>query len=102
MGRMGVRADSASSLVTMSATTTAAAVPQNSRRSAPLAIFLLGLALDAQPGVGQGIQALEQDVLATLLALAELFLRLIEASQGLVHVPQVAALLQVHQGGVLA
>src|SRR5260370_9668444 len=102
MGRVGVSADSASSLVAMSATTTAAAVAQNSRRSAPLAIFLLGLALDAQSGVGQGVQALEQDVLAALFTLAELVRRLIQASQRLVHVPQVATLLRGEQERLLA
>src|SRR5260370_4344789 len=102
MGRVGVSSDSAGSLVGMSATTTAAAVAENSGRSASLAIFLLGLALDAQSGVGQGVQALEQDVLATLFTLAELVRRLIQTSQRLVHVPQVATLLRGEQERLLA
>src|SRR5204862_281113 len=78
MGRVGASHASASSLVARSATTTTAAVPQNTRRSATLAIFLLGLALDAEPGVRQRVEPLEHDVLAALLALDELLGRLIQ------------------------
>src|SRR5581483_2433556 len=70
---------SARSFVTTSASTTAPAVIQNTRRSAPLAIFFLRLALDAQPRVRQRVQALEADVLAALLALAEALGRLVQA-----------------------
>src|SRR5690242_6380982 len=94
MGRVGASHPSARILVTRSATTTAAAVPQNSRRSAPLAIFFLRLALDAQPGVRQRIEPLEQDVVPALLALAELLWRLIQSAQGLIHVPEIAAFLR--------
>src|SRR3989440_3785708 len=102
MGRVGASHASASSLVARSATTTAAAVPQNTRRSATLAIFLLGLALDAEPGVRQRVEPLEQDVLAALLAFAELLRRLVQPPQGLVDVPQVAALLRGEQERLLA
>src|SRR6184192_2297305 len=78
MGRVGASHASASSLVARSATTTAAAVPQNTRRSTTLAIFLLGLALDAEPCMRQRVEPLEQDVLPALLALAELLGRLIQ------------------------
>src|SRR6184192_492924 len=97
MGRVGASHASASSLVARSATTTTAAVPQNTRRSATLAIFLLGLALDAEPGVRQRVEPLEHDVLAALLALAELLGRLIQPPQGLVDVPEIAALLRGEQ-----
>src|SRR2546430_17338061 len=92
MGRVGASHASASSLVARSATTTTAAVPQNTRRSATLAIFLLGLALDAEPRVRQGVEPLEQDVLAALLAFAELLGGLVQPPQGLVDVPQIATL----------
>src|SRR5207247_9081591 len=83
--------------MTTPATTTAPAVPQKSRRSAPFAIFLLRLALDAQAGMRQGIEPIESDVLAALLALAELLGRLVEAPQRLVHVPEIATLLRREQ-----
>src|SRR5437763_1331106 len=102
MGRVGASHASASSLVARSATTTTAAVPQNTRRSATLAIFLLGLALDAEPRVRQRVEPLEHDVLAALLALAELLGRLIQPPQGLVDVPQIAALLRGEQERLLA
>src|SRR5439155_6102380 len=100
--RWRASSDSASSLVTTSATTTAAAVPQKSRRSAPLTIFLLRLALDAQPGVGQGVEPIEPDRLAALLAAAEPLGRLVEAAQRLGHVPKVAAFRGREQERLLA
>src|SRR5438270_7692296 len=102
MGRVGASHASASSLVARSATTTAAAVPQNTRRSTTLAIFLLGLAFDAEPRMRQRVEPLEQDVLPALLALAELLWRLIQPPQGLVDVPQIAALLRGEQERLLA
>src|SRR5207237_1203769 len=81
---------------------TAAAVPQNTRRSTTLAIFLLGLALDAEPRMGQRVEPLEQDVLPALLALTELLRRLIQPPQGLVDVPEIAALLRGEQERFLA
>src|SRR5881227_3211390 len=97
MGRVGASHASASSLVARSATTSAAAVPQNTRRSTTLAIFLLGLALDAEPCMRQRVEPLEQDVLPALLTLAELLGRLIQPPQGLVDVPEIAALLRGEQ-----
>src|SRR5207247_1387778 len=82
----------ATTLVTTSATRTAAAAAQNRRRSAPFAIFLFRLAADAQPGVREGVQPVEADVLAALLALTVLLRRGVQAAQRLVHVPEVAAL----------
>src|SRR5881296_3654808 len=86
----------------MSSATTPPAVSQNSRRSAPLAIFLLRLALDAQPRVRQRVQPVEADVLAALLALAEFLGGLVEPAQRLVHVPEVAAFLRREQELLLA
>src|SRR3989442_12921218 len=94
--------DSASSFVAPSAATPGAAVTQNSRRSAAFAIFFLGLALDAQPRVGQRIEPLEPDLLAALLAFPELLGSLVQPPQRLVHVPQVAALLGGEQERLLA
>src|SRR5260370_7934242 len=82
------------SLVTKSATTTAVPVPQNNRRSAALSIFLFGLALDAEAGVGERVEAIEADGLAALLAQTEALGGAVEAAQRLVHVPQVAPFLR--------
>src|SRR5207247_249670 len=87
--------------VTTSATRTAAAAAQNRRRSAPFAIFLFRLAADAQPGVREGVQPVEADVLAALLALTVLLRRGVQAAQRLVHVPEVAALLRREQERLL-
>src|SRR5574341_1179178 len=57
-GRRRARNASAISLVAKSATTTATAVPQKSRRSAAFTIFLSGLALDAEAGVRDRVGAL--------------------------------------------
>src|SRR5437773_1803908 len=86
----------------MSSATTPAAVPQNSRRSAPLAIFLFRLALDAETRVRQGVEAVEADVLAALLALAELLGGLVQAPQRFVHMPEVAPFLRREQERLLA
>src|SRR5690349_15041644 len=102
MGRVGASHASASSLVARSATTTAAAVPQNTRRSASLAIFLLGFALDAEARVRERVEPLEENVLAALLALTELLRCLVQPPQGLVDVPQVAALLRGEEERFLA
>src|SRR2546425_7849773 len=102
MGTWRASNASASSLVATSAPTTAAAVIQNSRRSASFAIFLLRLALDAQSRVWQRVESLEPDLLATLLALAESLGRLVQPPQRLVHVPQVAAFLGREQERLLA
>src|SRR5690242_4000455 len=101
-GRIGESSDSASNLVTTSVTTIATARPQNKRRLAPFAIFFLGLAPDAEPCVRERVESLEPDLLATLLAFPEFVGRLVEAPQGLVHVPQVAALLRREQERLLA
>src|SRR5690349_24543642 len=101
-GRIGESSDSASNLVTTSATTIATAMPQNRRRLAPFAIFFLGLAPDAQPRVRERGESFEPDLLATLLAFPEFVGRLVEAPQGLVHVPEVAALLGREQERGLA
>src|SRR5712692_575827 len=82
------------SLVAKSETTTAVAVPQNNRRSAALSIFLFGLALDAEAGVGERVEAIEADRLATLIAQTEALRGAVEAAQRLVHVPQVAPFLR--------
>src|SRR5882762_4427609 len=100
-GRRRASRASASSLVMTSETTIAAAVPQNSRRSAALSIFLLRLALDAQPGVRQRVEPVEADLIAALLALAEALGRAIEPSQRFVHVPEVPALLRREQERLL-
>src|SRR5262245_36502893 len=92
----------ARSLVAKSAKTIAATVPQNSRRSAPLPILFLALALDAAPRVRQGVEPVEPDLFAALLAAAERFGRLVETAQGLVHVPEVAAFLRREQERLLA
>src|SRR5256712_5366273 len=86
----------------MSSRTTPAAVAQNSRRSAPLPICLLRLALDAQPRVRERVQPVEADVLAALLALAEFLGGLVQAAQRLVHVPEVAPFLRGEQKRFLA
>src|SRR6266853_15090 len=101
-GRCRASRDSARSLVTRSATTTAPAVVQNSRRSAALAIFFFRFALDAQPGVRQRVESLEADLVAALLALAEFLRRLKQPPQRLVHVPEVAPLLRGEQERLLA
>src|SRR5687767_7101591 len=101
-GRRRARNDSAISLVTKSATTTAIAVPQNRRRSAAFTIFLPGLALDAETGVGQRIETVEADRLATLLAAAEPLGRAVQPARRFVHVPQVAAFLRREQERLLA
>src|ERR1700747_1421546 len=101
-GRIGERNDSASNLVATSATTTAPAMPQNRRRLAPFAIFFLRLAADAQPCVRQRVEPLAPDLLATLLALAELVGRLVQPPQGLGHVPEVAPLLRSDTDPLLA
>src|SRR3989441_12560730 len=101
-GRWRASRDSATSLVTRSAATTAPAVVQNSRRSAALAIFFLRFALDAQPGVGQRVEPLETDVFAALLALAEFLRRLKQPPERLVHVPEVAPFLRGEQERLLA
>src|SRR5882672_9192798 len=101
-GSRRARNDSAISLVTKSETTTAVAVPQNNRRSAALTIFLSGLALDAQAGVRERIEAVEPDGLAALLATAEALGRAVQPAQRLVHVPQVPPLLRREQKLFLA
>src|SRR6266404_7093868 len=101
-GRWRASRDSARSLVTRSAATTAPAVVQNSRRSAALAIFFFRFALDAQPGVRQRVEPLEADLVAALLALAEFLRRLKQSPQRLVHVPEVAPFLRGEQERLLA
>src|SRR5262245_53584881 len=101
-GRRRARNDSAISLVKKSETTTATAVPQNSRRSAPLSIFLPGLALDAEAGMGEGIEPIEADRITALLAAPEAFGRAVQAAQRLVHVPQVSSFLRREEKRLLA
>src|SRR2546423_11938650 len=85
------------SLVAKSATTIAAAVPQNNRRSAALSIFLPGLALDAQAGVGKRVEAIEPDGIAALLAAAEPLGRAVQAGPRLLHIPEIAPFLPPRQ-----
>src|SRR5256885_665766 len=101
-GRWRASRDSARSLVTRSAATTAPAVVQNRRRSAAFPIFFLRFALDAQPGVRERVEPLESDLFAALLALAEFLRRLEQAPQRLVHVPEVAPFLRGEQERLLA
>src|SRR5436190_742105 len=101
-GRRRARNDSAISLVTKSDTTTATAVPQNSRRSAAFTIFLSGLALDAEAGMGKRVEAIEADGFAALLAAAEFLRRLVEPAQRFVHVPEVPPFLRREQKLLLA
>src|SRR5260370_11331693 len=93
-GRCRASRDSARSLVTRSATTTAPAVVQNSRRSAAFSIFFLRFALDAQPGVRQRVQALEPRLLPPLLPLAQFLPRPEHPPQRLGHLPQGTPLLR--------
>src|SRR3989442_9558751 len=93
-GSRRARKDSATSLVTKSETTTATAVTQNSRRSAALTIFLSGLALDAEAGMWEGVEAVESDRIAALLAAAETLGRTVQPAQRLVHLPQGPPLLR--------
>src|SRR4029079_5463474 len=99
----GVRSSvaSAMSLVIRSSTTVPTAAAMKTRRSGPtirgsaaFAIFLFLLTGDAEPGVGQGIQAFEVDLLAALLAVTELLGIAIEPPQRLVHMPEIPALLR--------
>src|SRR6266566_4022368 len=101
-GSRRARNDSAISLVTKSETTTAAAVPQNSRRSAAFTIFLFRLALDAESRVGEGVEPIEPDQLAALLAAPEPLGRAVQPAQRLVHVPQVPPFLRREQELLLA
>src|SRR3989442_7942855 len=101
-GSRRARNDSAISLVTKSETTTPTAVTQNSRRSAALSIFLFGLALDAEAGVWEGVEAIESDRIAALLAAAEALGRTVQPAQRLVHVPEVAPFLRREQKRLLA
>src|SRR5438876_122965 len=87
---------------TKSKTTTAVAVPQNSRRSAAFTIFLFGLALDAETGVWERIETVEPDRLAALLAAPEALGRAVQPAQRLVHMPQVPPLLRREQKRLLA
>src|SRR5262249_4403885 len=80
----------------------ATAVPKNSRRSAAFTIFLSGLALDAQAGMGERVEAVESDRVAALLAAAEFLGRAVQPAQRLVHVPEIAPLLRREQKRLLA
>src|SRR4051812_19451249 len=98
------RVASAVSLVMRSSTTVTTAAAQNTRRSAPgawtsaaLAIFFFLLAGDAQPRVRQRIEPLEVDLLTALMAMPELVRGAVQPAKGLVHVPEVAALLRREQ-----
>src|SRR5262245_57723734 len=99
---MGRRAStlSASSLVTMSSARIPMTVPQNRRRLAALSILFLGLAVDAEPRMGQRVEPVEADLLAALLALAEFFGRLVQPPQRLVHVPEITSFLRREQEGL--
>src|SRR5213596_1279719 len=101
-GSRRARNDSAINLVTKSETTTATAVPQNSRRSAALTIFFFRLALDAEARVRQGVEPIESDQLTALLAAAEPLGRAVQPAQRLVHVPQVPPFLRREQKLLLA
>src|SRR3954469_19235513 len=99
----GVRSKVASaiSLVTRSSTTVPTAAAMKTRRSGPairgsaaFAIFLFLLAGDAEPGMRQGVQPFEVDLLAALLAVTKLLGIAVEPSQRLVHMPEIPALLR--------
>src|SRR5690348_9500892 len=72
-GWNGASVFSAIIFVTMSATTMTATTGQNTTALGPLllGIFLALLALDAVPRMRQGIEALEGDFVAAVVALAE-------------------------------
>src|SRR5574341_54948 len=89
-------------LVRKSTTTTPHATIQKTKRLAPLAIFFLGFALDAEAGVRQRIEPLEVDLVAALLAFAELLGAKVEAAERFIDVPQVAPFLGREQELFLA
>src|SRR5215207_7620789 len=66
-----------------------------------LSIFLALLARDAVARVGQRVQPLEGDVLATVVALAEGLGRLVQPPERLVDVPEEASLLAGEQERLL-
>src|SRR4051794_41321488 len=97
VGTSGVRAGSGS---TRSSEPGRRPARENSRRSAAgvkgsatLTIFFFLLAGDAQPGVRQGIQPREVDLLAALLAMPELLRIAVQAPKRLVHVPEITTFL---------
>src|SRR5215217_4903707 len=99
----GVRSSVASaiSLVIRSSTTVPTAAAIKTRRSgaairgsAAFAIFLFLLAGNAEPGMRQGVQPFEVDLLAALLAVTKFLGIAVEPPQRLVHMPEIPALLR--------
>src|SRR5258707_3095512 len=97
-GRRRARNDSAISLVTKSETTTAVAVPQNSRRSAAFTIFLFRLALDAQAGMRGRIETVETHWLAAFLPTGQTLRRAVQPAQRPGQVAEAAGLLRRRAG----
>src|SRR5688572_17795034 len=95
-------AASATSLVAKSSATTTSAVIQKRRRSAALAILFLLLAGDAQAGVGQRVEPLEPDLLAAVVAVAELVGAAVQPPERLVHMPEIPPLLRGEEKLLLA
>src|SRR3954469_17567045 len=91
------------SLVTRSSATTVISVPQKRGvLDLPLSIFFTLLALNAVSGVWQRVETLEADLLAAVMAFAELLRVSIEPAQGLVDVPQETTLLAREEERLLA
>src|SRR5215467_2593150 len=92
----------ATTFVIRSAATTPTAVNQKRRRSAPLSIFFLRLALDAEARVRQRVEPVEADLFAALFARSEFLGRAVQAPQRFVHVPEVASFLRREQERLFA
>src|SRR3954463_376531 len=90
---LGNNRRSAAALVITSIIVTTRRIGQNSDALLRLRIFLALLALDAVARVRQGIQPLERDVVAAIVALAERLGRPVQPAQRLVDVPEEAPLL---------
>src|SRR5437762_4989488 len=99
----GERLAAATSFVTRSTATTVTSVPQKrGGLGLPLSIFFALLALDAIPGVRQGVETLETDISSAVVALAELLGISIESPQRLVDVPEKTTFLACKQKCLLA
>src|SRR5215213_9891736 len=93
---------SARPFVTTSIAVTMASTGQNSTALLRLCIFLALLALDAEAGVRQRVEALEGDVLPAIVTLAEGLGRAVQATQRLIDVPEEPALLAREEKRLLA
>src|SRR5687767_756841 len=99
----GTRCVTASDLVaTSSARTTRSSGQKSEALGLLLPIFLALLVLDAEPRMRQRVEAVEVDVLAALLALAEGLGRPVQTTQRLVDVPEETPFLGSEQEGLLA